>query len=62
MANTVGYCCKNCTERHYKCHSSCEKYIKSKAEYEEQKSALRKQKQLEDSIFSVRFKHFSANR
>lgn len=36
-------CCLNCAERHYKCHSTCIKYIEAKEELE-----AFKQKQLED--------------
>jgi len=62
MFNSVGSCCKDCTERHYKCHAECEKYIEGKAKYEEKKVALRKQKLLEDSVRAIRVKHFSASR
>lgn len=30
-------CCKNCENRHFKCHSDCEKYIKAKKEWTEYK-------------------------
>lgn len=32
-------CCKNCVppQRHPCCHSTCEQYLKEKAEYEKQK-------------------------
>lgn len=28
-------CCKNCTDRHAKCHSTCERYLKDRARLDE---------------------------
>ena len=40
--------CKNCPDRHYKCHSECEKYIKFLAENEKRKEYLRFENKLTD--------------
>ena len=41
--------CKNCPDRHYKCHSECEKYIKFLAENEKRKQAVR----LENDLYNA---------
>lgn len=40
MAN---FSCKGCTERHFGCHGSCEKYIAEKKQYEEKMEPIRKE-------------------
>ena len=37
-------CCINCTKRNPGCHSSCEDYIKEKAEYKAEKEKILKAK------------------
>ena len=39
-------CCKNCVppKRHLGCHSTCEQYLREKAEYEKQKEYARAHK------------------
>lgn len=34
FGGNVGKCCRDCKERHVGCHGSCEKYKKSKEEFE----------------------------
>ena len=41
--------CKNCPDRHYKCHSECEKYIKFLAENEKRKQVVR----LENDLYNA---------
>lgn len=41
-------CCKDCTQRHYACHSTCEKYKQQRAELDEY-NARRRQEQAEYS-------------
>ena len=38
--------CKNCTKRHYKCHSECSEYLKSKEETEKVKAWLREESEI----------------
>lgn len=38
-------CCLGCTERHYKCHSTCERYKTEQEENEKKKEARRKDTQ-----------------
>lgn len=40
--------CKGCTERHRKCHSSCEKYIEYRKAVDEQSAALAREKKLDN--------------
>lgn len=35
-------CCKDCKERHPKCHDKCKRYLEEKAAYEAAKEAFRK--------------------
>ena len=42
--------CKNCSERHFKCHSACEKYLSEKAELEKL-SALIREVEAEENFF-----------
>ena len=35
--------CQQCTDRHFNCHSECEKYITWKAELEDTKSKVKKE-------------------
>lgn len=37
-------CCKDCTDRHVGCHSTCKRYIDEKAAYEEKQVEVRKKK------------------
>ena len=41
--------CKDCPDRHYKCHSECEKYLKFLAENEKRKEVIR----LENNLYNV---------
>lgn len=43
--------CKGCEERHYLCHSTCEKYLTWKQEHEEIMALIRKEKKLNDDIY-----------
>ena len=49
--------CLNCKDRHEKCHSTCEKYLKFKKELEELHEAKRKQYDLEDYYYNSRYKN-----
>jgi hypothetical protein len=37
--------CMNCKERHANCHSTCKEYIEWKANHEERKATIRKEKE-----------------
>ena len=39
--NAISGCCKNCKERFPACHDVCAQYLQAKAEWEEQKAAIR---------------------
>lgn len=39
------YSCKDCTERHVGCHSTCPKYIHDKEEWDELKARVAKEKE-----------------
>lgn len=39
MKSTIS-CCMNCQERHLACHDTCEKYLKARQEYQEQKHKI----------------------
>ena len=53
--------CKNCPDRHSKCHSECEKYKKFIAENEKRKSCMRAENDLL-GIDIGRLKHMINNR
>ena len=36
--------CKNCSDRHIKCHSSCEKWLEYREEFEAEKAIIIKEK------------------
>ena len=56
MDKRVQTYCKDCTERTYKCHSSCKKYAEFKKQNEEKKKALyKRQGELNDYLY-VKFK------
>ena len=38
--------CKNCTDRHYKCHSECEKYLKFLKENEKRKEVMMRESKI----------------
>lgn len=40
----VGFSCKDCTERHVGCHTTCEKYKAEKAEHEAKHEAEYKER------------------
>lgn len=50
--------CHKCEERHVGCHATCEKYIKSKQEYDETKQKMTeeriKERQLDRTISEAR--------
>jgi hypothetical protein len=47
--------CKDCATRHPGCHSSCEKYLQQRAEFDEWKTEQRKQHELKQSLDGFRF-------
>lgn len=48
-------CCYQCPNRHPCCHSSCEKYIKEKAEYDAKVSELKKQKNIQQGLNEYKY-------
>lgn len=53
--------CKDCPDRHYKCHSECEKYKAFIAENEKRKSCMRAENDLLGMDIG-RLKHLNNNR
>lgn len=45
--------CKDCKERTVGCHSTCERYIKVKTQYEEEKSRRREKELYEREAITV---------
>ncbi len=43
--------CKGCEDRHYLCHSTCEKYIAWKQEHDELKAKIKAEKNLNHSLW-----------
>ena len=43
--------CRDCNDRQVGCHGNCERYIRSKREFEDQKDELRKIKEHEDAYY-----------
>lgn len=37
-------CCKDCEDRHPKCHGSCERYLAEKAKLQAEREAIQKEK------------------
>jgi hypothetical protein len=50
------YSCKDCTERVVGCHSTCEKYLKEKAEYAEENKKIYKEHYKENIMADVKKK------
>lgn len=45
--------CKDCTERHYLCHSTCDRYLKWKQEQAELKAKIKAEKELYKSLWQA---------
>lgn len=53
--------CKDCKDRHVGCHSTCEKYINAKKEYDELQEKIKKSKYRENDLnFVSSKKHMSS--
>lgn len=52
-------CCKECERRIPGCHDFCAQYKAEKAKIEEEKEAIRKEKQIVDYYFTKRYKKHS---
>ena len=53
--------CKDCKDRHVGCHSTCEKYINAKKEYDELQEKIKKSKHRENDLnFVSSKKHMSS--
>ena len=48
--------CKNCTERIIGCHSTCEKYLKSKEDNDKRLDKLNKQRMILNSLNGIKRK------
>lgn len=46
----ASFTCKGCKNRHYLCHSECEKYLAEKAAWDAQQAKIRKAKAVEDGL------------
>ena len=56
MDKNIKTCCKDCMERTYKCHSSCQKYAEFQKQNEEKKRALYKRQGELNDYLGVKFK------
>jgi hypothetical protein len=58
------YSCKGCVapKRHPGCHSSCEEYLKEKAEYERKKAEEEKRRKIEYGLDSHIRRYMNASR
>ena len=56
MDKNIKTCCKDCTERTYKCHYSCPKYAEFQKQNEEKKRALYKRQGELNDYLGVKFK------
>lgn len=45
--------CKNCPDRHYLCHSDCERYLAWKQEYDETQAKIKAEKDLYRGIWQA---------
>lgn len=45
--------CKGCEERHYLCHSTCEKYITWRKEYDELQAKIKAERDLYYSLWKA---------
>lgn len=53
--------CKDCKDRYIGCHSTCEKYINAKKEYDELQEKIKKSKYRENDLnFVSSKKHMSS--
>lgn len=53
--------CKDCKDRYVGCHSTCEKYINAKKEYDELQEKIKKSKYRENDLnFVSSKKHMSS--
>lgn len=56
MDKNIQTCCKDCSERTYKCHSSCPKYREFKKQNEEKRKVLYKRQGELNDYLGVKFK------
>jgi hypothetical protein len=49
--------CKNCVDRHLKCHSTCEKYLAFRKELDDLREVVEKKKRTDNDYFKVRTRH-----
>lgn len=54
--------CKDCKDRHVGCHSTCEKYINAKKEYDELQEKIKKSKYRENDLNFVSSRKHIASR
>lgn len=54
--------CKDCKDRHVGCHSTCEKYINAKKEYDELQEKIKKSKYRENDLNFVSSKKHMPSR
>lgn len=47
-------CCKDCKERQVGCHSTCERYIREKNEYNKKSYMIRQKIEKEQRLFDYR--------
>ena len=43
--------CKDCPDRHYLCHSDCERYLKWKQEHDELQAKIQAEKRLNNDLW-----------
>lgn len=56
---SVNFPCKDCPDRHPACWSDCEKYKKAKEEHAEKLRQIKKHKQTETDVLTLRAKRIS---
>ena len=44
--------CKDCPDRHYLCHSDCERYLKWKQEHDELQAKIKAEKRLNNDLWA----------
>lgn len=51
--------CKDCTERHAGCHSTCQKYLSAKASWENEKRIVKEQKRLTRLVYNKQDRRYA---
>lgn len=49
-------CCKDCTDRHPKCHSDCERYLAQREEMRKEAEKRLAERRVEDALIETKLK------